>query len=130
MATLSAEALKLRDAVSAGKLDVRGDVDRVDREFQPIVSGMNDTMDAFAKPIEVTAEYVVRISKGDIPPPITDRYEGELNRIKEALNRCVGSISGIVSEMNRMSASTRRATSTSASRLRSSRARGDAWLRA
>jgi methyl-accepting chemotaxis protein len=102
--TLRAEAGKLREAVAAGKLDVRGEVAALAPEFRPIVEGMNETMDAFARPIEVTADYVARISRGDVPPPITAHYEGDFNRIKEALNRCIGSVSGLIGEMTRMSA--------------------------
>ena len=97
------EAGKLREAVVQGKLDVRGDVTAVNGEFRPIIEGINETMDAFARPIAVTAEYVTRISKGDIPPKITDRYEGDFNGIKDALNRCIDALSGLVGEMNRMS---------------------------
>ena len=53
---------------------------------------------------EVTAECVARISRGDIPPKITEQYAGDFNRIKEALNRCIDAVSGLIGEMNRMSA--------------------------
>ena len=96
--TLVSEASKLRDAVAAGKLDVRGDVAALDQEFRPIVEGINETMDAFARPIEVTADYVTRISNGDIPPAITDTYLGDFNKIKEALNRCVATVNALVSD--------------------------------
>ena len=100
---LGGEARKLREAVAQGKLEVRGDVTVVDGEFRPIIEGINETMDAFAKPIAVTADYVTRISRGDIPEKITDRYEGEFNGIKDALNRCIDSLSGLIGEMTRMS---------------------------
>ena len=100
---LGGEARKLREAVAQGKLDVRGDVMVVDGEFRPVIEGINETMDAFVKPIAITADYVTRISKGDIPEKITDRYEGEFNGIKEALNRCIDSVSGLIGEMTRMS---------------------------
>jgi methyl-accepting chemotaxis protein len=103
VATLLGEGKKLRSAVAAGQLNVRGDVEALDPEFQPILVGMNETLDAFARPLEVTTSYATRISKGDIPAPITDAYEGDFNRIKEALNHCIGSVSGLIGEMNRMS---------------------------
>ena len=103
IAFLTAESRRLREAVLAGKLEVRGDATHAGAEFAPVIEGLNETMDAFAKPIAVTAEYVARISKGDIPPKITDSYEGDFNRIKEALNRCIDSLAGLMDEMNRMS---------------------------
>jgi methyl-accepting chemotaxis protein len=102
--SLQAESKKLTDAVARGELKVRADAASVNFEFRGIVDGMNATMDAFAKPIHVTVEYVQRIGAGDIPPKITDRYEGDFNRIKESLNGCIENISSLVADMNRMSA--------------------------
>ena len=53
---------------------------------------MNKLIDAFVAPINVTAEYVDRISKGDIPPKITDTYHGDFNEIKNNLNACIDAI--------------------------------------
>ena len=47
-------------------------------------------------PINVTAEYVDRISKGDIPPKITDTYNGDFNEIKNNLNNCIDGLGGLV----------------------------------
>ncbi len=86
---LLAEAGKLGRAVQEGKLDVRGDLAAVSPEFQPIVAGVNQTIDAFVTPIRVTAAYVDRIAKGDIPPKIDDAYQGDFNVIKQNLNTCI-----------------------------------------
>ena len=51
--------------------------------------GVNDTLDAVIGPLNVTAEYVDRISKGDIPPRITDNYNGDFNEIKNNLNQLI-----------------------------------------
>ena len=48
----------------------------VSAEFRPIVVGVNATLDAVIGPLNVAAEYVDRISKGDIPAKITDSYNG------------------------------------------------------
>ena len=93
---LRAEAGKLEAAVNAGTLGVRGDATVVSPEFQPIVLGFNHLLDAFEKPIRVTAEYVDRIAKGDLPPPITDAYEGDFNLIKQNLNTCIGAVQALV----------------------------------
>ena len=42
----------------------------------------------------MTAEYVDRISKGDIPPKITDTYNGDFNEIKNNLNACIDTMTG------------------------------------
>ncbi|MEZ5335862.1 MAG: hypothetical protein R2741_11820 [Methanolobus sp.] len=43
---------------------------------------VNSCLDAFIGPLNVAAEYIDRISKGDIPPAITDSYNGDFNEIK------------------------------------------------
>ena len=50
------------------------------------MGGVNDLINAFVAAINVTAEYVDRISKGDIPRKITDVYNGDFNEIKNNLN--------------------------------------------
>ena len=59
---------------------------------------MNKLIDAFVAPINVTAEYVDRISKGDIPPKITDTYNGDFNEIKNNLNACIDVMNGLLRE--------------------------------
>jgi len=95
---LTDEAARLHRAVETGQLDVRGDPARIDPEFRPIVDGINQTMDAFVRPIRVTADYVDRISKGDVPPKITDRYEGDFNAMKDNLNKAIDAISALVTD--------------------------------
>ena len=64
---------------------------------------MNKLIDAFVAPIRVTAEYVDRISKGDMPPKITDNYNGDFNLIKVNLNQCIGAINGLIEEATTLS---------------------------
>ncbi len=97
---LSRQARLLEDAVCEGRLAERADPKAVGDEFRSIVDGMNATMDAFVRPMRVTAEYVDRISKGDIPPKITETYRGDFNAIKESLNRCIETIETLVADAN------------------------------
>ena len=69
-------------AAVEGKLQTRGNPELVSREFRPIVEGVNATLDAVIGPLNVAAEYVNRISKGDIPAKITDSYNGDFNEIR------------------------------------------------
>ncbi len=71
--------------------------------YREIVQGVNNTLDAVIGPLNVAAEYVDRIAKGDIPNKITDNYNGDFNEIKNNLNVCIDSISGLVNGMNEMS---------------------------
>ena len=92
----------LSDAAIAGKLATRADAAKHRGDFQKIVAGINDTLDAVIGPLNVAAEYVDRISKGDIPPRITDNYNGDFNEIKLNLNACIDTMNGLLSETDRL----------------------------
>jgi methyl-accepting chemotaxis protein len=53
------------------------------------VRGVNSILDAVITPLNFTANYIDRISKGDIPPQITDTYHGDFNTIKNNLNTLI-----------------------------------------
>ena len=76
-----------RSAAVDGKLATRADASKHQGDFRKIVEGFNLTLDDVIRPLNVSAEYVDRISKGDIPPKITDTYNGDFNVIKNNLNR-------------------------------------------
>jgi len=46
-------------------------------------------------PLNVAANYVDRISKGDIPPKITDTYNGDFNEIRNNLNTLIDALNQI-----------------------------------
>jgi len=96
---LGAQAGLLTAAVNEGRLAARADVAAVTWEFQPILLGMNATMEAFAAPIEITRSYVDRISRGDIPPAIQEHYQGDFGAIKDAVNRCIAALGVLVEEV-------------------------------
>ena len=95
---LVAESARMRAAVAAGDLDVRGDPAVVVAELRPVVEGMNGTMEAFARPLAQSRDYLERLSRGDVPAPITDAYEGDFDRTKQALNRCIEALTALVTD--------------------------------
>lgn len=101
--TLLDEAKRLVDAAVNGKLDTRADPEKINFEFRDIVVGVNNTLDAVIGPLNVAAEYVDRISHGDIPPKITDTYHGDFNEIKNNLNQCIDAVSLLVLDANMLS---------------------------
>jgi methyl-accepting chemotaxis protein len=88
----------LTKAAVEGKLATRADASKHQGDFRKIVEGVNSTLDAVIGPLNVSAEYVDRISKGDIPPKITDKYNGDFNEIKNNLNNCIDNINALVAE--------------------------------
>ncbi len=82
-----------------GKLDTREDITKHQGDFRAIVQGINDTLDAVIGPLNIAAEYMDRISKGDIPPKITDVMRGDFNEIKNNLNTCIDALNNLVQSM-------------------------------
>ena len=93
-----ADAVMLAKAAAEGKLATRADVNRHQGEYRKVIEGFNETLDAVIGPLHVAAEYVDRISKGDIPPKITDAYKGDFNAIKNNLNVCIDNINALIAE--------------------------------
>ncbi len=95
---MSAEASRLAQAAVDGKLSTRADASQYKGEYQKIVVGVNNTLDAVINPLNVTAEYVDNISKGVIPPVITTTYNGDFNVIKTNLNNVVKMMSELLQQ--------------------------------
>ena len=93
----------LSKAAVEGQLDARADSSRHQGDFAKVVKGINDTLDAVIGPLNVAAEYVDRISKGDIPPRISDNYRGDFNEIKNNLNQCIVAVNLLVEDTNMLS---------------------------
>ena len=95
---LVADAALLNQAAVDGKLATRADANKHQGEYRKIVQGVNDCLDAVIGPLNVAAGYVDRISKGDIPPKITDKYNGDFNEIKNNLNQAVDAVNALVAD--------------------------------
>jgi methyl-accepting chemotaxis protein len=92
--------------ITEGKLDDRGHPERVKGAFVTLVSGTNTMLETMLQPLNLSADYVARISSGDIPPKITDTYKGDFNTIKNNLNTCIDAINGLIADANMLSRST------------------------
>jgi len=89
---LVTDANVLSVAAVEGRLATRADASKHQGDFRKIVVGVNDTLDAVIGPLNVAANYVERISKGDTPEKITDTYNGDFNAIKNNLNQAIDAI--------------------------------------
>src|SRR6056297_2540722 len=96
--SLTEETNILINAAVKGQLDTRGNDSKFDGAYQDIVKGINETLDAVVGPLNVTSDYVERISNGDIPEKITDTYKGDFNEIIENLNKCVDAVNLLVED--------------------------------
>jgi methyl-accepting chemotaxis protein len=89
-------------AAVEGRLAVRGTPDRFKGGYRQVVQGLNDTLDAVIEPLKVAAKYVDRIARGDIPPKITNQYNGDFNELRNNLNTCIEAINRLVADADRL----------------------------
>jgi methyl-accepting chemotaxis protein len=100
---LLAEVESLVSAAGNGALSSRADPEKVNFEFRAIAVGFNKTLDAVVGPLNVAAKYVDEIAKGDIPPKITDTYNGDFNTLKNNLNRCIDAVNALIADAGMLS---------------------------
>jgi methyl-accepting chemotaxis protein len=98
--TMVADTVMLTKAAMEGKLATRADASKHQGDYNKIVEGINNTLDAVIGPLNFSADYVDKISKGNIPPKITDNYNGDFNLIKNTLNACIDAVNTMVADAN------------------------------
>ena len=94
--TLLGESMKLVEAAADGNLSYRADTSKLKGGYSQIVSGINDTLDSLVNPLNVAANYIEQIGKGEIPSKITEEYKGDFNDIKNSINSCIDGLGGLV----------------------------------
>lgn len=97
------DAVRLSQAAQRGELQTRADASRHQGDFQKIVQGVNDTLDAVINPLNVAAGYVDSIARGEIPPRISDTYHGDFNTLKNNLNACIDAVHLLIADAQALS---------------------------
>jgi len=95
---MAGDASMLTQAAVDGKLSTRADPTKHEGDFRRIIQGVNDTLDAVIGPLNVAADYIDKISKGNIPPEITISYNGDFNTLKNNINCCVTAVNSLVAD--------------------------------
>ncbi|MDI1299720.1 methyl-accepting chemotaxis protein [Methylotenera sp.] len=97
---LVSDTAMLADAADQGILSTRADVTKHQGDFRKIVEGVNNTLDSVIGPLNVAANCVDSISRGDIPAKISEHYKGDFNNIKDNLNHCIDAVNRLVEDAN------------------------------
>jgi methyl-accepting chemotaxis protein len=93
---LVADADMLAKGAVEGRLANRADASQHRGDYRKVIDGVNHALDALIAPLNMAANYVDRIGKGDIPAKITDTYNGDFNTLKNNLNNCIDGLGGLV----------------------------------
>ena len=93
--SLVADFNLLSQSAVEGKLAVRVDAGKHEGEYRRVIEGVNATLDAVVGPLNVAANYVDQISKGDIPPKLPDTYKGDFKTLKNNLNILIDAVEAV-----------------------------------
>jgi methyl-accepting chemotaxis protein len=92
----------LSQAAEQGQLNIRVDVSRHQGEFQQIVAGFNQTLDAVVVPLQTTARYLDQMAAGHIPTQIEEHFVGDFNLMQASLKHCTGAIHQLISDVHHL----------------------------
>ena len=96
---------EVNNLIAAGKnglLNHRANTTAVHPQFTPMLTGFNDVLDTFLKPLNQSSQYIHKLSQGEIPDPITEDYKGDFNVLKININTMISSLKQVTDEMNNM----------------------------
>jgi methyl-accepting chemotaxis protein len=93
---MATDANLLSTAAVEGKLSARIDTSNHQGDYQKVVQGVNDTLDAIIGPLKISASCFEKISKGEIPSKIDKELKGDFDVIKNDLNACIDGLGGLV----------------------------------
>jgi methyl-accepting chemotaxis protein len=79
-------------AIQEGRLAHRASLDDVPSEFHGLVAGLNAGVEAFERPFRVTIDSIQRIAKGDLPPEISETYQGQFDELRKNLNSLIAAL--------------------------------------
>lgn len=89
---------ELSEAMTAGRLDVRGDLEGLSPRDSEVVSLINAMIDSLVAPMRVAGSALEEIANGNLPPFVIDEYQGEYNRIKQSINTLLAILYGMHAE--------------------------------
>jgi len=93
---LREEVLRITSAIQQGHLTERAQVAIFSGNDLAVIESVNQMLEALIKPLNLSASYTERISKGEIPQKITAFYAGDFSDIKNNLNNCIDGLNGLV----------------------------------
>lgn len=99
---LAKELVRLTEASRAGQLSERGKPEHFQGSFAEIVQGVNAMLDAILLPIGEGNRILAQISKGKIDELIAQNYQGDHEKMKQAVNNVAVVVQGLEKELDRL----------------------------
>lgn len=98
LGSMRGEADRVAAAIQDGQIDARADTNAVYFECAGVMEDFNRILDTAFEPLKLSAAYMARIAKGDVPPKITTEFRGDFNQVKESLNTCIEAINALIAD--------------------------------
>ena len=94
------EVSKVIDAAAKGDLQTRGDTEKLDEIYAPMMSGINNIMEAVVAPIAEAGSVLKRMSNADLTTRMEGSYEGEFDEMKQNLNNAINALDTAMSNVS------------------------------
>ena len=90
---------QLAQAMIAGRLEVRGELEGLGAEDAETVRHVNSMIDALVAPMRLAGNALEKIAHGDLPPFVIEDYRGEYGSIKQNINTLLAILYGMHGEI-------------------------------
>jgi methyl-accepting chemotaxis protein len=90
-------------ATQHGDLSVRADETSFGGEYKKIVAGLNRMLENILAPIVEAVSVLQRVAEGDLTANFQTSYEGDHDRMQQAVTRSTGSLNSILEQVERAS---------------------------
>lgn len=101
ISNLVKETENLTHSAMSGNLDIRGQVDQYQREYEKIMAGFNSTLNAITKPIKEASAVLTDLANGNFSVQMTGNYQGQNDRINRDMNSLVFILNQYINEITR-----------------------------
>jgi methyl-accepting chemotaxis protein len=100
--SLISETEMLTKGAAEGKLVVRGDITKFKGDYIKIIKGINDTLNNIVVPLNESLIVLAKEAENDLTKHVTGEYQGDLNKLKDAINASTDTRIDVVLKLKRL----------------------------
>ncbi len=96
------ETSALAGAAADGRLTARGRTEDLRGVYGEVVGGLNRILGAVSEPLAAAAAYAAKLGEGRAPDPMPGAFCGELETLRQSLNRCGAAIRALAADAEKV----------------------------
>ncbi len=89
----------LLQSMQDGVLAARGNEDRMDEVYRPMIANINSIIEAIVAPLKEVKEQLAKVESGDLTAYVTGDYRGDHQMLKDGLNNTLDSLNDILGQV-------------------------------